>query len=683
MRGLRTGTAKVENPRSEIPITEFATAFEHAPVGMAITDEAAILLHANRALAEMLGYEPRDLVGKSVVDLTHPDDLAASLASNQSLSRGDVTHFSLEKRYLAKGGNIVWARVYVSLLTEGGRRHHLLHAVDVTREKISVDGLRDAEQRFREMAESIEQDFWVMRLEPIELLYTSPAAARLWGFDPMQNRTRPERIVDLVHAEDRNTFAELFEPRFAEPREREYRVVRADGAARWFRTRVFPMRDANGVVDRVTGVTEDVTARKEAEQKVERHRAFERLVMELSAGFVNLAPERMREGFENALRELGELIGAEAGAIFLVDPGGETVSLRYAWSAVETAIARKVFTGFEFGPEHPLRNALVRAGVLSVGDVSALPEDPTDVRGRILENGVRSFIDLPLLRRGELIGLYGFGTLTHPQHWSEEVAERLKIAAELFCNAIDRVRVETEARTHRDALAHALRVGTMGQLAAGIAHELNQPLAAILNYASGCERNIAAGKASTEHVQDTIAKIVEQGMRAADVLKTLRALVRKGEGERTRQDANELIRTALSLIDAEVAAAGIQVRTELAAGLPNVQVDPIQIEQVVLNLLRNALDAVRGGSVARPEIFVRTRSNAPGIVEVRVSDNGPGVAASHRDSIFKEFYTTKPSGLGLGLSISRSIIEAHGGHLNVTVSSAAGATFCFTLPAVG
>jgi PAS domain S-box-containing protein len=650
---------------------------------MAITDEGAILLHANRALAEMLGYEAGDLVGKSVVDLTHPEDLAASLASNQRLSRGEITQFSLEKRYLQKNGNVVWARVYVSLLTEAGRRRHLLHVVDITREKTSIDGLREAEQRFREMAQSIEQDFWVMRLEPIELLYASPAAARLWGFDPMQNRTTPGRIIDLVHPEDQNTFVELFDPLFAEAREREYRVVRGDGVERWFRTRVFPMRDGNGVVDRVTGVTEDVTARKEAQQKVERHRAFERLVMELSAGFVNLPTERMKDAFENALRELGELIGAEAGAVFLVDPSGETVSLRYAWSAVETAIASTVFTEFAFGPDHPLRKALVRAGVLIVGDVAALPEDPTDVRGRILANGVRSFIDVPLIRRGELVGVYGFGTLTRRQAWSEEVAEQLKIAAELFCNAIDRVRMETEARTHRDALAHALRVGTMGQLAAGIAHELNQPLAAILNYASGCERNIAAGTASAEHLQDTIAKIVEQGMRAADVIKTLRALVRKGEGERSRQDANGLIRIALSLIEAEVAAAGIEVRTELAAGLPSVQVDPIQIEQVVLNLLRNAIDAVRGGVVTRPEIFIRTRSRASGIVEVRIGDNGPGIAASHRESIFKEFHTTKPSGLGLGLSISRSIIEAHGGHLDLTTSAAAGATFCFTLPAVG
>ena len=323
MGTARATKAKTANARQEVPTLEFAAAFEHAPVGMAITDEGAVLLHANQALADMLGYTREELVGKSVADLTHPDDLATSLASNARLGGGDVRHFSLEKRYLHKSGSTVWARVDVSLLTDRGRRHHLLHVADITREKATIEGHREVEQRFREMAESIEQDFWVMRLKPRELLYASPAAARIWGFDTMQNRERPQRIIDLVHPDDREIFNSMFTKGYEKPGEGEYRVTRADGAQRWFRTRVFPMRDANGVIDRVAGVTEDITPRKNAEAGLERHRAFDRLVMELSAGFVNLPPERMRDGFEHALSELGQLIGAEVGAIFLLDEKGE------------------------------------------------------------------------------------------------------------------------------------------------------------------------------------------------------------------------------------------------------------------------------------------------------------------------------------------------------------------------
>ena len=326
--------------------------------------------------------------------------------------------------------------------------------------------------------------------------------------------------------------------------------------------------------------------------------------------------------------------------------------------------------------------ALLRDGVAPRERRRVAPDEVAEIRDRILANGAKSFIDVPLVRRGEMIGLYGFGTLTRCDDWSDEVAERLKIAAELFCNAIDRVRTEAEARTHRDALAHALRVGTMGQLASGIAHELNQPLAAILNYASGCERRIAAGDIGIAHLQEAIRRIAEQAVRAAEVIKTLRTLVRKGEGTRTWHDPTELVRTALGFIETDAAAAGIDVVVESATGVPKVQVDPIQIEQVVLNLVRNAIDAVRSvrnGPDAMIRIAIRTTS--PNLVAVSVADNGPGVTASHKDFIFDEFYSTKASGLGLGLSISRSIIEAHGGELWMAASSPAGATFCFTLAA--
>ncbi len=686
MGGVGKQSAVKKASPQDVPASELAAAFEHAPVGMAITDQGAVLLHANRALADMLGFEPNELVGKSVVALTHPVDLAESQASNASLRRGDATHFALKKRYLHKSGRVVWARVYVSLLTDGPRRHHLLHVVDITREKESLDELRRAEQRFREMADSIEQDFWVLHLEPRELLYVTPAAARIWGFDTMVNRERPGKIASLVHPADRAMFNELFAPPLGDTREGEYRIIRADGAERWLRTHVFPIRDANGHVDRLTGVTEDITARKEAELKLARHSAFERLVLELSTAFVNLPLERIREGFETALRELGTLIGAEAGAIFLMDDAGERIGMRYWWSTDEAARTTPVlFAEYAFGPDHPLRIALTRDGLLCIDDVAALPDSAAEIRERISSNGIRSFIDVPLLRRGKLIGLYGFGTTTRPMQWSGEVAERLRIAAELFCNALDRASAEAEIRTHRDALAHALRVGTMGQLASGIAHELNQPLAAILNYASGWERRLAAGDLSDDDSREAVQRIAEQAIRAADVMKTLRALVRKSEGDRTWQDPNVLVRNALTFVAAEATSAGVELTTDLAAPLPSIQVDAIQIEQVVLNLLRNALDAVGTAKeldgARRPEIRIATGTDLQGNVEIVVSDNGPGIEIGREARVFEEFHTTKPGGLGLGLSISRSIVEAHGGRLELVATPSRGAVLRVVLSA--
>jgi PAS domain S-box-containing protein len=661
---------------------DIVAAFEHANVGMAIANDRATILHANAALGAILGHAPEALVGRSVVDLTHPEDLADSLAYNERLVRGEITHFSLEKRYVHATGREVWTRVYVSTLPGGSPGYRVVHVVDVTHEKTAAAALREVEARFREMTESIEQDFWLMRVSPQLLLYSSPAARRLWGFDPMVNRARPHRILSRIHPDDRPVFTSLFAPLPDEPREREYRIVRADGAVRWFRTRLCPLRDADGVVDRLAGMTEDVTTRKTAEAEVERHRAFERLLLKLSTDFANLPAERIQEGFESALGELAALCGADRVAVFLLDES-DVLKSSYTWSVAGERRTPATFMEFAFGPDHPLRAALVRDGVLRVDDVRTLPDDVSETRERLLADGIGSFVDVPLVRRGRLLGLYGCATLGRPMDWPAEVADRLRIAAELFVTVIERLRAEADMRRHRDALARALHVGTVGRLAAAIGHELNQPLASILNYALGCERRLAAGELDVEQLRDATRKIAEQAVRASEVMATLRNLVRKGSERRAPHDLNDVVRSALRFIEQDAMHAGVRIAVGHRAGLPPVLVDAIQVEQVVLNLVRNALDAITAAPrhPTRSEIRVLTRSRAPDAVEVSVADDGPGIEPERAESIFDEFYTTKPEGLGLGLAISRAIIEAHGGRLWLDTSAGPGATFRFTLSA--
>ena len=676
-------TARSEAQARPVDAADLAAAFEHAAAGMAITDEGAIILHANASLGDILGYPPAALVGRSVGDLTHPDDLPASLAENRRLARGEISQFSLEKRYLHATGRPVWARVHVSLLTHRGHRHHLLHVVDIGDERSTAALLCESQERFREMTESVEQDFWLMGVEPLQLLYTSPAAVRIWGFDPMVNRDDPQQIFARILPEDLVTFLGLFEDLPKGAREREYRIVRSDGAVRWLRTRIVPMRDASGRTDRLAGTTEDITPRKHAELEVDHHRVFERLILRLTEEFVNLPAERLQGGFERALGALGTLFGAERATIFLMDERTEALEVRYSWGAVGVDPGSVPFTEYSFAPDNVVRRTLLRDGRLCVADVTALPDAVTDSREQLLANGVRSFIAVPLLRQARLIGLYGCSN-RRPTVWPREMASRMRIAAELFSSAIERVRTEAAIRSHHDALAHALRVGTLGQLASGIAHELNQPLASILNYAHGFEHRLASGQVDVAQLREGARKIAEQALRASDVIATLRALVRKGQALRTWHDSNELVRTALRFIEPEVTRAGVRLVAEHADDLPQVLVDPIQIEQVVLNLVRNALDAVRVlPDSARREIRVVTGPQPPEGVEISVIDRGPGIDSSRAQVIFDEFYTTKPDGLGLGLSISRSIIEAHGGRLWIDAGAAPGATFRFTLSASG
>jgi PAS domain S-box-containing protein len=681
-RKRSTARAREAEPPT-VAVDELAAAFDHAPVGMAITDERATLLRVNAAMARILGYTAKELIGKSVVDLTYPDDLTDSVASNERIARGEIASFTLEKRYLHKSGRAVWARVFVSTL-KGDPRRHLLHVVDISEEKQSSARLLDTETRFREMADAIDQDFWIINLTPFELLYSSPAAKRIWGFDPMINRDHPDRILQFIHPDDLDAYSKLLDPEHPVPGEVEYRIIRPDGALRWVRTHAFPIFDAAGRFYRVTGMTEDITPRKEAELEVENHRAFERFIMNLCTAFVNLPADSARKTFEVALGELATMIGADSAAIFVIDDKTHVLAAKYSW-VHDTASPGPTYADFSFAPDNPFRARILNEGFLRVDDVEALPAELDSVRQRLIDYDVRSFIDLPLVRRGKLVGLYGFGTIGRKAAWPRNIAARLAIAAEVFSNAIERAQMEAEVRRHRDALAHALRVGTMGQLASGIAHELNQPLAAILNYASASERRVAAGNTDIEQIRDAVRRIAEQAMRAADVIKTLRALVRKGEGERTWHDARELVRTAVGFVEPELIAPGIEIVQEHATDLQNVQVDPIQIEQVILNLVRNAIDAVRADSDRRRrkrlQIRVTTRLQAPSTVVVSVSDNGPGVDPDHVEFLFDEFYTTKDHGLGLGLSISRSIVESHGGALWLESTSPSGTTFCFSLPA--
>lgn len=669
-------------PRSsaELAPGTLDTTFAAAPVGMAVGDENGAILLANASFATLLGSSPSELVGKSIFAITHPDDAPVSRDAFDRIRRREIASYTLEKRYLRTDGETVWARIYVSTL-QNDPGLYLLHIVDITTEKESGQRLHDSETRFREMAESIDQDFWILSFEPFELLYSSPAAARIWGFDPMSNRDAPHRIVAHIHPEDLAIFTLLFDPTRFAPREREYRIMRSDGEVRWVRTRVFPVMDATGNPYRLTGVTEDITSRKEAELEVERHREFERFIMRLCTEFVNLPAEQVQSAFERALGELALLIDADRAGIFVIDNKTNVLCVKCSWRRDEVA-AETSFTEFSFPPDNPLRARLLKEGLLRVDDVEKLPDQLGEIRRSLIANRIGSFIDLPLVRRGKLIGLYGFGTVGRKVVWSPDVAARLAIAAEVFSNAIERAQMEAEVRSHRDALAHALRVGTMGQLASGIAHELNQPLAAILNYASAFERRTTAGSTDLGWAQDAVRKIAEQAMRAADVIRTLRALVRKSEGERTWRDPHELVQTAIRFVEPELITPGIAIVVEQSADLPRVQVDPIQIEQVVMNLVRNAIDAVRATpSGSRRAIRVTTRARSPDTVEIRVSDNGLGIAPDEADRLFDEFFTTKAQGLGLGLSISRSIVESHGGNLWLESTSPAGTTFCFTLPA--
>ena len=245
----------------------------------------------------------------------------------------------------------------------------------------------------------------------------------------------------------------------------------------------------------------------------------------------------------------------------------------------------------------------------------------------------------------------------------------------------ERIRAEQEARTHQERLAHVARVSTLGEMAASIAHEVNQPLTAITVYAQACARMIRDGMLEDAEILATMHKIGEEAMRAGEIIHRMRALAHRRESGRARCDINRLIRQVVKLAEVDARLNGVPIRLELARGLPHVYADGVQLQQVVLNLVRNGVEASDGGAEGGGEgILVKTSLDENGEIEVAVVDFGVGICDDAEEQVFESFFTTKDTGMGLGLSIGRSIITSHGGRLWFTRNDGAGATFRFTLP---
>jgi C4-dicarboxylate-specific signal transduction histidine kinase len=229
-------------------------------------------------------------------------------------------------------------------------------------------------------------------------------------------------------------------------------------------------------------------------------------------------------------------------------------------------------------------------------------------------------------------------------------------------------------------VAHANRVATMGQLTASIAHEVNQPIAATVTNAEAALRFLSASRPDLDEVRDALGCIVRDGERAGAVVSRIRALIKGAQRRNERVEINAAIREVIELTRSEATKNGVTMRTELAEDLGVVRGDRVELQQVILNLIVNAVEAMKDMSGGPRDVLITTGKTEAGDTVVSVRDSGPGLAPSVRDTLFRPFQTTKSTGMGLGLSICRSIVEAHGGSLWASPNAPHGAVFQFTLP---
>jgi len=290
-----------------------------------------------------------------------------------------------------------------------------------------------------------------------------------------------------------------------------------------------------------------------------------------------------------------------------------------------------------------------------------------------------SFAGYPLLVEGRTVGVIA---MFARQPLEADVIEALASVAPIIAQGVERKRTQDTLRETQRELAHLNRVMTVGELTTSIAHEINQPLAAILMNGNAALRWLALDPPNLEKVRDSAELILRDGERATQIIARIRALLKKSPPSKTLLDVNEFVNEVVDLLQSEMVRNSVDSRVECANDLPRVPGDRIQLQQVLLNLIVNAVEAMMTVEDRQRRLLIVTDTFSETGVRVAVSDNGLGIDPQTANHLFDAFSTTKPGGMGMGLTISRSIIEAHGGHLWTQANDEFGATFQFTLPVV-
>jgi PAS domain S-box-containing protein len=452
--------------------------------------------------------------------------------------------------------------------------------------------------------------------------------------DPEAEVTQ-QSFINACHAEDRPEAIRICRDAIDNGKsyEQEYRVVHPDGQVRWILDRAHNLVDAAGKSHRVTGVVIDITERKKASE----------------------ALRESEERYRNVVETQTELI-----CRYLPDTTltfANDAYCRFFGRSREELIGTKFI---ELIPEPARADALAHVQTLISNQRPVRYEH--QVIGRMGRKAWQEWSDHVICGAdGKVIELQGVG---------RDITE-LK-------------RAKREARDRSREVTHLTRVASLGELSGALAHELNQPLTAILSNAQAAQRILAKKVIDLPEVREILNDIVIDDNRASEVIRRLRVLFKKGEVQLQPTDVNEVTMEVLGLAHSELITHRVIGSYQLTPGLPPVQADRVQLQQVLLNLVVNACEAMDGTDPTARTLGVSTVLRDNGIVNIEVTDHGSGVPREAMDRLFEPFYTTKENGLGLGLSISRSIVASHGGRLWARNNPDHGATFVVELPrAVG
>jgi PAS domain S-box-containing protein len=599
-------------------------------IGIFITGLEGRVLEANDAFLNLVGHDRDDLVSGRVrwTDLTPPEWRERDRRALAELSSNTIAQ-PYEKEFFRKDGSRVPVLIGGATFEEGGNQG-VAFVLDLTERKCAEEALVRSEAYLAETQKLTHTGTWAWNARSQKVLFCSEEMFRIYGLDPQVDLPTRKNFRQRVHPEDRSRVDER-QARVVNEKvgsSDEFRIVLPDGAVKHVSSSWHTILDGDGELIELIGTAIDITERKRGE-------------------------EALRESERSARSALDGI----AGLVAIMTANGE----------VETVNRQCVEY---FGRPVEEQKDWVTTNMVHPED---LPQ--------MLENFKRAIAsEIPYhfeqrLRRFD--GEYRWFE-TRGGAVRDDTGNVVRWYV-LLTDIEDRIRALARLEQMQADFAHINRVATMGQLTASITHEVNQPITAAVTYASAARRLLGAEPPDLREVDEVLSLIVKEGNRAGEVVGRIRALIKKAPARKDAVEINDAILEIIALTRTEAANNSVSVRTQLAEGLPRVQGDRVQLQQVLLNLIINAIEAMRDISEEERELLISTRHEPDGVL-VEVRDSGPGFAAADLERVFEAFYSTKPSGVGLGLSICRSIIESHNGRLWASPNAPRGAIFGFTVP---
>jgi PAS domain S-box-containing protein len=506
----------------------------------------------------------------------------------------------------------------------------LLFLATVIEERVTGEAdLRESESRFRIVADAAPVLIWIAGVDKLCTFFNKP-----WL--EFTGRSMEQELgngwAEGVHSDDLqnclDVYTEAFDAR--QPFVMQYRLQRNDGVFRWVSDQGVPRYDAQGRFAGYIGSCFDVTelVNKDAALRESEER------MRMTAEAVNL-------GIWEWDLSKDEIWATNARRALLGWPASGKITLEHFISSL-----------------HPDDRDRIRQAI-----------DDAIHKGQGFDSEYRLVLPDGIVRWMATRGSVRLDAHGKP-------AQLLGISIDITA----RKQAELEARQRRDELSHLSRVALIGEMSASIAHELNQPLAGIASNAGAGQRFIDRGNVDLQEIRELLADIGADARRASDVVRGIRGMIKKEQMGRQRINLNDIVTNVVHILSSDALLHWCELKTSLDTNLPMVEADPIQIQQVLINLVVNAFEAMPETPVSTREVEINTQQNADGAVRVSVRDYGVGISPETRSRLFEQFFTTKAEGLGMGLAIARSIVEAHAGTIDAENAEDGGARFHFTLP---